>query len=145
MSSAKNPSIAERIYELYVTKGFSSRAVAAAVKVPESEVAQHVVAHELDAQRELYLAENPNISAKVANQRQLASILNKQQDGQELTAGELAFLTKLADLQIKEQDSDKDDYYGLSKEELDERIKKLYRTVYGETARLVAPKPRPKT
>ena len=119
-----------KLEELYVKKGYSVAAISAAISSSIGEIESVIKEKAFDAKRELFLEQNPNVSAAIANQRQLKIILKKQQESQELSNAELTFLAKLTDLQAKESAADHDEYYKLSKEELDDRIKKLFQSIY---------------
>ena len=124
------PEIFNKIKEAYVTKGFDSLAISALVGLTVAEVETVVQERNLEAARALFLAENPNISARLANQYQLASVLKKRQSGTDLSPAEMTFLTKLADQQRLDTEVDQVDYYNMSKDELDKAIHTLYRGLY---------------
>lgn len=130
----------EQIREAYVQKGYQPLAISALVGIPEAEVAALIKENGLEAARALFLAQNPNISARLASQIQLASILDRQQKGMEVSSAELAFLTKTQDLQRQEAEEDKDDFYRLSGEELDRKILGLWRKAYHKTKNTYAPR-----
>jgi hypothetical protein len=142
--STINQATLKKVRKFYVVEGLTPTAITAQMRMELQRVVDIIEQHNLRAERELYLEQNPNLSALAASSSELRRIQNKQQSSQEITASERNFLMKYLEAEGAGL-TDQEQFQNWSKEKLDKRIGELHSKLYPAQSSKTAPKSSSKT
>jgi len=130
-----NRSTLLKIRKYYVTEGLTPTAITALMRIELVRVTEIIETHNLKAERELYLEQNPNLSALSAASQELRRIQKQQQEGREITASERNFLMKYLEAEGAGLTS-QEQFHNWSKEKLDGRIQALHNSLYPKSEKM---------